>query len=75
VNEYDLPLFEKFIGTDLDLCSYQHLNILCGRKQWRRYVRGGRNRKEKVGDERKKTHRILTQKPEMHSEHTSPHIS
>jgi hypothetical protein len=38
VNEYDLPLFEKFIGTDLDLCSYQHLNILCGRKQWRRYV-------------------------------------
>jgi hypothetical protein len=38
-------------------------------------VRGGRNRKEKVGDEKKKTHRIVTQKPEMHSDHTSPHIS
>jgi hypothetical protein len=28
-----------------------------------------------LNSKKNKTHRIITQKPEMHSDHTSPHIS
>jgi len=35
----------------------------------------GKKQEREGGWWEKKTHRILTQKPEMHSEHTSPHIS